>query len=253
MNHLNPKGQNMRRILSLSSVMALCVFLTSFSYAQEIIELDLNFRDSGNSIGDEIERLVNALPGDIDGFDPLSPIDFLLADDGDVLTEAEIIAGAEPSVTLSLVGISSNDTGATSVSAGLSGFAINSAGGLPGDASTALDSGLEEQFTISFNSDIEITEIDFGVFGDGERFQVGDTIFEEGVLSGVDVADLSAAPIFVAADTPILFAPLNTLSGGNSSIQLQDVTINVLPAVPEPSSMLALMGLAGLFAAKRRR
>ena len=242
----------MRRILSLSSVMALCVFLTSFSYAQEIIELDLNFRDSGNSIGDEIERLVNALPGDIDGF--VAPIAFPLDDEGDVLTEAEIIAGAEPSVTLSLVGISSNDTGATSVNAGISGFAINSAGGLSdGDSSTAQDSVFEEQFTISFNSDIEITEIDFGVFGDGERFQVGDTIFEEGVLSGVDVADLSAAPIFVAADTPILFAPLNTLSGGNSSIQLQDVTINVLPAVPEPSSMLALMGLAGLFAAKRRR
>ena len=244
----------MRINLIWSSVMALCVFLTSFSYAQEIIELDLNFRDSGNSIGDEIERLVNALPGDIDGFDPLSPIDFLLADDGDVLTEAEIIAGAEPSVTLSLVGISSNDTGATSVSAGLSGFAINSAGGLSdGDSSTAQDSVFEEQFTISFNSDIEITEIDFGVFGDGERFQVGDTIFEEGVLSGVDVADLSAAPIFVAADTPILFAPLNTLSGGNSSIQLQDVTINVLPSIPEPSSTLALMGLAGLLAVKRRR
>ena len=245
----------MRINLIWSSVMALSVFMASFSYAQEIIELDLNFRDSGNSIGDEIERLVNALPGDIDGF--VAPIAFPLDDEGDVLTEAEIIAGAEPSVTLSLVGISSNDTGATSVNAGTSGFAINSAPGTTGgDASTALDSGLEEQFTISFNSDIEITEIDFGVFGDGERFQVGDTIFEEGVLSGVDVADLSAAPIFVAADTPILFAPLNTLSGGNSSIQLQDVTINVLPSntgVPEPSSMLGLMGLAGLLAVKRRR
>ena len=83
----------MRRILSLSSVIALTVMMSSFSYADVVVELDLNFRDSGNSIGDEIERLVNALPGDIDGFDPLSPIDFLLADDGDVLTEAEIIAG----------------------------------------------------------------------------------------------------------------------------------------------------------------
>ena len=159
-------------------------------------------------------------------------------------------------MTLSLVGISSNDTGATVVSAGISGFAINSAPGLSGgDSSTALDSVLEEQFTISFDSDIEITAVDFGVFDPGERFQVGDTIFEESDISSTDVADLSLAPIFVAADTPILFTPLNTLSGTNSSIQLQDVTINVLPAatVPEPSSMLALMGLAGLLAVKRRR
>ena len=244
----------MRSNLIWSSVMALCVFLTSSSYAQDIIELDLNFRDTGSSIGDGIERVVNALPGDVDGF--VAPIAFPLDDGGDFLTEAEIFGGAEPSVTLSLVGISSNDTGATVVNSGISGFGINSAGGLSdGDSSTALDSVLEEQFTISFDSDIEITEIDFGGFGSGELFQVGDTIFEDSDLSGVDVADLSAAPIFVAAGTPILFVPLDTLGGGNSSIQLQDVTINVLPAatVPEPSSMLALMGLAGLLAVKRRR
>ena len=244
-----------RKMIWLSAI-ALSVFMTSFS-SSEVVELDLNFRDTGRSIGDEIERLVNALPGDVDGFDPLSPIDFLLADDGDVLTDAEISGGAEPAVTLSLLGISSNDTGATVVNAGISGFAINSAPGLSGgDSSTALDSVLEELLTISFSSDIEITAVDFGVFDPGERFQVGDTIFEESDVSSTDVADLSLAPIFVAADTPILFAPLNTLSGGNSSIQLQDVTINVLPSntgVPEPSSMLGLMGLAGLLAVKRRR
>ena len=246
-----------RKMIWLSAI-ALSVFMTSFSSAEVLPpELDLNFRDTGNSIGDEIERLVNLLPGDVDGFDPLSPIDFLLADDGDVLTDAEISGGAEPAVTLSLLGISSNDdpAGTTVVNASSSfGFAINSAPGLSGgDASTALDSVLEEQFTISFSSDIEITAVDFGVFDPGERFQVGDTIFEESDVSSTDVADLSLAPIFVAADTPILFAPLNTLSGTNSSIQLQDVTINVLPSVPEPSSMLGLMGLAGLLAVKRRR
>ena len=244
-----------RKMIWLSAI-ALSVFMTSFSSA-EVVELDLNFRDQGNSIGDEIERLVNLLPGDVDGFDPGSPIDFLLDNEGDVLTDLEIMGGAVESVTLSLLGISSNDTGATVVNAGISGFAINSAPGLGGgDASTALDSVLEEQFTISFNYDIEITAVDFGVFDPGERFQVGDTIFEESDISSVDVADLSLAPIFVAADTPILFAPLNTLSGGNSSIQLQDVTINVLPTstgIPEPSSMLGLMGLAGLLAVKRRR
>ena len=131
-----------RKMIWLSAI-ALSVFMTSFSSAQLVVELDLNFRDQGNSIGDEIERLVNLLPGDVDGFDPLSPIDFLLDDEGDVLTAADITGGAEPSVTLSLLGISSNDTGATSVTAGISGFAINSAGGLSdGDSSTAQDLSL---------------------------------------------------------------------------------------------------------------
>ena len=154
----------MRSNFIWSSAIALAVAMSSVSYA-EIVELDLNFRDSGNSIGDEIERLVNLLPGDIDGFDPLSPIAFPLAMDGDVLTDAEIMGGTVPTVTtLSLLGISSNDTGATSVNSGISGFAINSAPGTTGgDASTALDSGLEEQFTISFDSDIEINCCDFNV------------------------------------------------------------------------------------------
>ena len=124
-----------RKMIWLSAI-ALSVFMTSFSSAQ-VVELDLNFRDQGNSIGDEIERLVNLLPGDVDGF--TSPINFLLDDEGDVLTDAEILGGTAPSVTLSLLGISSNDTGSTLVSAGISGFAINSAGGLSdGDSSTCL-------------------------------------------------------------------------------------------------------------------
>ena len=53
-------------------------------------------------------------------------------------------------------------------------------------------------------------------------------------------------PIFVAADTPLLL----TATVGNVSIE--QFELDVL-AVPEPSSMLALMGLAGLLAVKRRR
>ena len=46
MNHLNPKGQNMRRILSLSSVIALTVMMSSLSYAQII---EFSFEDRGSS------------------------------------------------------------------------------------------------------------------------------------------------------------------------------------------------------------
>ena len=47
MNHLNPKGQNMRRILSLSSVIALTVMMSNFSYGQTVIEF--SFEDRGSS------------------------------------------------------------------------------------------------------------------------------------------------------------------------------------------------------------
>ena len=47
MNHFRPEGQNMRRILSLSSALALTVMMSSFSYGQTVIEF--SFEDRGSS------------------------------------------------------------------------------------------------------------------------------------------------------------------------------------------------------------
>ena len=234
----------MRLKLIWSSVMALSIFITSFSNADLV---ELNFRDSGPSLGDNIERDVNALPGGVDGVSAVAPLVFPVDADGDV------VALGSQVLIVSLLSVSSNDTGATVINAGLTNFAINSAGGLAQDESSVnFDSNFEEQITFSFNLPVEIQEIDFSAFGLGELFQVGSRVIDSGDINTSDVANLIANPIIVPANTPVTFAPIATAGGGISSIGLTEVVVHV-KAVPEPSSMLALIGLAGLLAVKRRR
>ena len=209
----------MRSNFIWSSAIALAVALSSVSYADTV---ELNLRDSGTSLGDNIERDVNALPGGVDDVAAAAPLVFPVDEGGDVVE-----MGSE-SLIVSLLSVSSNDTGATVISASAAVFAINSAGGLAdGESSVNFDSNFEEEITFSFNLPVEIQEIDFIDFDVGEQFQVGTQVIGSGDVTTTDVADLTRDPIIVPANTPITFSPIAATSGGPSSIGLQEIILHV--------------------------
>ena len=87
---------------------------------------------------------------------------------------------------------------------------------------------------------------------DGETFSVGGVGIVNAVTPFDDIFDFTTGGtsngLFLAADTPILLQ----VSGDGAATGLDSITLSVA-SVPEPSSMLGLLGLAGLFAVKRRR
>ena len=87
---------------------------------------------------------------------------------------------------------------------------------------------------------------------DGETFSVGGVDIVNAGLPFTDIFDFTAGGtsdgLFLAADTPVLLQ----ISGDGAAAGLDSITVSVT-SVPEPSSMLSLLGLAGLFAAKRPR
>ena len=131
----------------------------------------------------------------------------------------------------------------------LSSFGVDSEGV---DTSTQFESDFEEELEISFNQSLFIEQIDLNGLDDGETFSVGGVDILNAGLPFTDIFDFTTGGtndgLFLAADTPILLR----VSGEGASVGLEAITVSVA-SVPEPSSLLGLLGLAGLFAVKRRR
>lgn len=152
---------------------------------------------------------------------------------------------------LTLLGGSSldNDDSSTRINASSNSFGPNSdtpAGGT--ENASRFDVDAEEQLFISFNRDVFIENI-------GLNSLTGDEQFTFGTVTGIDS---SAFDFTSAGATPGLFVPANQSilleATGPAGTSVGLVSLDVaIATVPEPSSLLGLMGLAGLIAVKRRR
>ena len=224
----------MRRNFIWSSAFALAVAISSVSHADIVVDMvTLNFEDSGPSLGDALEAATSS------GFDSVTfPLSFLVDDEGDIA-----VPGTE-ALTVTILS-AQGDGGAADFDGSTSSFGIHSPGA---DSTQRFDANNNEQVEISFDQPVNINSINFGFLGGSDVFQVGTRLVTTADLIPGDFSNnvIFDDPIFVAADTPLLL----TATVGNVSIE--QFELDVL-AVPEPSSILSLMGLAGLLAVKRRR
>ena len=256
----------MRRILSLSSVIMLTVMMSSFSYGQAGTVLEINFEDAGatsatfgtssESFGSQVD---NVLLSDL----ALSPLTITLnpgADSSGDATSGD--TGDARAVPLQITLLSGTGTGPGSfVSSNGSSLGINSDG--TDDQFVQFDSDFDESLTISFSEDLFLRELDLSGLGGGEEFsfQVAGSsvvLIPNGAADFSDRFDFEGgfAPsgtegLFLEAGTAIEFR--TTIGTVGIENLIVETALPTAAAVPEPSSMLGLMGLAGLLAVKRRR
>ena len=176
----------------------------------------------------------------------LFPATFDVLEDPDGVLELTVESVSSNTNTVALNGTFIN-TGPFTPN--ISIFGVDSEGA---DNPTQFESDFDEQLEISFSQSVFIEQIDLDGLDDGETFSVGGVDIVNAGLPFTDIFDFTAGGtsdgLFLAADTPVLLQ----ISGDGAAAGLDSITVSVT-SVPEPSSMLGLLGLAGLFAAKRRR
>ena len=222
----------MPRISNWISALVLVVVMSSYCYSQNItIVLPPEPGATGMAL---------------DNQSLLFPATFVVLEDPDGVLELTVESVSSNTNTVALNGTFIN-TGPFTPN--ISIFGVDSEGA---DNPTQFESDFDEQLEISFSQSVFIEQIDLDGLDDGETFSVGGVDIVNAGLPFTDIFDFTAGGtsdgLFLAADTPVLLQ----ISGDGAAAGLDSITVSVT-SVPEPSSMLGLLGLAGLFAAKRRR
>ncbi len=167
----------------------------------------------------------------------------------DSIGNAASIIGTVPGLVISVTG-GSFDPANSNANASGTGFGVDSP--TPPDGSenpSRLDVDAAEFLEFTFNQDINLLDIHFTSFSGNETFTAGGVTFNDSDVGGNNIGTFADDGLFLAAGTAVR---LEAGGPAGSSVGLEGITIETI-AVPEPSSLLGLMGLAGLLAAKRRR
>ena len=226
----------MQRIFSWMSALTLVLVMSSYCHSQINIILPPALGSTGEALADN--------PGSF-----MFPATFDVLEDpsGELQLTIESVSSIEPNSTVFGIFIDP-PFGAT-----ISSFGVDSGGQDVLDSSTQFESDFEEVLGISFNQDIFIEQIDFDGLDNGETFLVGaESIVDADTADFNDIFDFTAGGtsdgLFLSEDDTIFLR----VSGDGAAVGLDAITVSVA-AVPEPSSLLGLLGFAGLFAVKRRR
>lgn len=178
--------------------------------------------------------IVNILAPEYDVTDPAAPVltgNILSGTTGGVVTNI----GSPDALGIANPSISNNQ--------------FDTIGG--GNESNDFNTG--EAIVFSSDQDVIFTAIELESVVGTDTFTVSvdnvavlETVGEDVFIGLGGLADLQ-----IAAGSEITFAAGGPVA--TSSFRLETFTVDVVPAVPEPSSMLAIAGVAGLFVARRRR
>ena len=152
---------------------------------------------------------------------------------------------ALPGLVLTLEGITGFGAG-VEVNATSERFGVNSENNGPNgnDNTSLIESEFGESFTISFNRDIQVNNFTLDSIGDDESFTFGTATVAGADLPGI-IAEFEEGELTFDAGELITISTVGAV--GLETLQLH------VKAIPEPSSLLAIAGMAGLFAVRRRR
>lgn len=153
-------------------------------------------------------------------------------------------------LTISVIGASSFDPSNSNVNASGAGLGINSPtpdGG--SENSSRFDVDASESLMLTFNYDVNILSVDLTSLSGTDAFTFGSvTGINDANTPTNDVWTFAGGGMLLSAGTGVL---LEATGPAGTSVGLQAITLEYV-AVPEPSTLVALLGLTAWFASKRR-
>lgn len=153
-----------------------------------------------------------------------------------------------PGLFLTVDAATSFDPSSTTINASGTSFGLNSPTPADGtENASRFDVDAEESLTFSFSQDVTILNADFINFTNPETFSFGGVTITQPELDASNIFTFANGGLVVPANTGILLE-----AGGPAGSSVGLVSIEIVTAIPEPTS-LALLGFGSVVMIVRRR